>query len=136
MKPSGKWRKKIYPGHPRPIALMSLKSFLPEEGQRHLDQIMENHLKAVSYAVSIGVKLQVGTDSGAKGVRPGESFFKELQLFKKAGLSSEQIISAACLPREEIEGGNFLLVEKNFIEQEKVRAVFVNGVRVTDDRHV
>lgn len=121
---------------PTAFALMSLKSFLPEKEQGHLDQIMDNHLKAVYYAAFIGVKLQVGTDSGAKGVRPGESFFKELQLFKKAGLSADQIISAACLPREEIEGGNFLLVEKNFIEQERVRSVFVNGVRVTDDRYV
>jgi imidazolonepropionase-like amidohydrolase len=121
---------------PTAFALMSLKSFLPEEEQRHLDQIMENHLKAVSYAVSIGVKLQVGTDSGARGVRPGESFFKELQLFKKAGLSSDQIISAACLPREKIEGENFLLVEKDFIERERIRFVFINGVRVTDDQDV
>ncbi|MGC1404021.1 MAG: amidohydrolase family protein [Thermodesulfobacteriota bacterium] len=121
---------------PTASALMSIKSFLPEEGQRHLDQIMDNHLKAVYYGASIGVKLQVGTDSGAKGVKPGESFFKELQLFKKAGLSLGQIVSAACLPREEIEGGNFLLVEKNFIEQERVGVVFVNGDRVTDDQYL
>ena len=81
----------------------------------------------MQYAASIGVKLEVGTDSGSKGVRPGESFFKELRLFKKAGLSFEQILSAACLDQAEIEQGNYLLVENNFIETEKVEAVFIKG---------
>jgi hypothetical protein len=118
---------------PTAFALMSIRSFLPRDEQGQLDQILDNHLEAIYYGASRGVKLQVGTDSGAKGVRPGESFFKELKLFRKAGLSSEQIISAACLGREEIAKGNFLRVAKNFIDQERVEAVFIHTARVTDD---
>jgi hypothetical protein len=90
---------------------------------------MNHHLKDVSYAASTGVNLGVGTDSGSRGVRPGESFFKELQLFQKAGLSLDQILSAACLDHEEIERGTYLLVKINFIEMEKVEAVFNHGVQ-------
>ena len=109
---------------PTAIALLSLKAFLPAEEQKQLDRIMDQHLKALDHAASLGVKLQLGTDSGSKGIRPGESFFKELQLFKKAGLTLEPILSAACLDREEIDRGNYLLVENNFIEMERVEAVF------------
>jgi hypothetical protein len=115
---------------PTTIALLRLKAFLPPEEQNRVDRFVDDHLEAIHYAASIGVKLQIGTDSGSKGVRPGESFFKELQLFKKAGLTSEQIRSAACLDSVEIEQGNYLLVENNFIEMERVEAVFINGVQV------
>jgi hypothetical protein len=115
---------------PTAIALLRLKGFLSPEEQNQVDLIVDLHLSAINYAASIGVKLKVGTDSGSKGVRAGESFFKELQLFKKAGLSLEQIQSAACLDQAEIERGNYLLVENNFIEMEKVEAVFMNGVRI------
>ncbi len=114
---------------PTGIALLSIKPFLSREEQIWIEKIVDNHLKAVYYGASIGVNLRVGTDSGSKGVRPGKSFFKELQLFKQAGLSLDQIIAAACLGREEMEKGNYLLVEKNFIEMEKVEALFINGQR-------
>ena len=115
---------------PTAIALLSLKAFLSPETQSRVDRIVDQHLEAIHYAASIGVKLQIGTDSGSKGVRPGESFFRELQLFKKAGLSLDQILSAACLDPAEIERGNYLLAENNFIENGKVEAVYINGVRV------
>ncbi|MBI4768599.1 MAG: hypothetical protein HY787_29105 [Deltaproteobacteria bacterium] len=115
---------------PTAIALLSLKAFLSPKEQTRVDRIVDHHLENVHYAAFIGVKLQVGTDSGSKGVRPGESFFKELQLFRKAGLSLEQILSAGCLDPTEIEQGNYLLVENNFIKTEKVEAVFFNGVQV------
>lgn len=115
---------------PTAIALMSIKTFLSLEEQNRVDRIVDRHLEAMHYAASIGVQLQVGTDSGSKGVRPGESFFKELQLFKKAGLTLDQILSAACLNQTEIEQGNYLLVKNNFIEMERVEAVFINGVQI------
>ncbi len=104
-------------------ALLSIKSFLTGEEQRQLDQVIEDHLKAVYSAASVGVQLRVGTDSGSKGVQPGESFFKELRLFRKSGLSLGQILSAACLNPEEIEPENYLLVNKNFIDQGRVEEV-------------
>ena len=103
------------------------KTFPFREEQVWIEKIVDNHLKAIYYGASIGVNLRVGTDSGSKGVRPGKSYFKELQLFKQAGLSLDQIIAAACLGREEMEKGNYLLVEKNFIEMEKVEALYING---------
>jgi imidazolonepropionase-like amidohydrolase len=115
---------------PTAFALLSLKAILSGEEQKYLDRIIDHHLKNLDYAVSIGVKLQVGTDSGSRRVKPGESFFKELQLFKKAGLTLKQTLSAACLDHKEIEQGNYLLVENNFIEMESVEAVFMNGVQV------
>jgi hypothetical protein len=115
---------------PTAIALLSLKSFFSGEVQNRVDRIVDHHLEAVQYAASLGVKLQIGTDSGSKGVRPGESFLKELRLFKKAGLTSNQILSAACLDQAEIEKGNYLLVENNFIEMEKVEAVYIKGLQI------
>lgn len=115
---------------PTAIALPSLKPFLSLKEQNRVDRIVDRHLETVHDAASFGVKLQVGTDSGSKGVRPGESFFKELQLFRKAGLTLDQILSAACLDQAEIEQGNYLLVEDHFMEMEKVEAVYINGVRL------
>jgi imidazolonepropionase-like amidohydrolase len=118
---------------PTAAALLSLKAFLPTEQHFQLDKIMERHLEAIAQAANLKVRLQVGTDSGSKGVRPGESFFKELQLFRKAGLTSEQILSSACLDPAEMEQENYLLVEKNFIEMEKVEAVYINSVQKQKD---
>lgn len=115
---------------PTAIALLSLKIFLSPEGQNRVDRIVDHHLEALHYAASIGVKFRVGTDSGSKGVRPGESFFKELQLFKKAGLTLDQILSAACLDQAEMERGNYLLVEDNFIERESLEAVYIKGIQI------
>ncbi|OGP50443.1 MAG: hypothetical protein A2Y79_05980 [Deltaproteobacteria bacterium RBG_13_43_22] len=119
---------------PTAFALLSIESSLAEKGKKHLENIMDHHLETIHYAASIGVKLQVGTDSGSKGVRSGESFFKELQLFKKSGLTLEQILSAACLDREEILKGNYLLVKKDFIEQGKIEALFIEGKKIEAPR--
>jgi imidazolonepropionase-like amidohydrolase len=115
---------------PTAIALLSLKALLPGIEQKNLDRIMDQHLNAVGQAASIGVKLQVGTDSGSRRIKAGESFFRELQLFKKAGLALDQILSAACLGLEEIDQGNYLLVKDNFIEMGSVEAVFIKGVQI------
>jgi imidazolonepropionase-like amidohydrolase len=110
-------------------ALLSLKTFLPAEEHIRLDRILDHHLEAIEQAASLGVRLQVGTDSGSKGILPGESFFKELQLLRRTGLRLEQILSAACQDQAEIEKGNYLLVHDNFIDEKNVRAVYLNGVK-------
>jgi len=112
---------------PTAFALLSLKPFLPEDKQYNLNRIMDQHLKTINLAAAIGVRLQIGTDSGSKGVRPGESFFKELQLFRKAGLNLEQILAVACLDQAEMEEGNYLLVEDNFIKLGRIEAVYFKG---------
>lgn len=112
---------------PTVFALLSIKPFLSREERGLVEKIVDNHLKALYYGASFGVKLQVGTDSGSKGVGPGESFFKELRLWQRAGLSFDQIISAACQDREEIEKGNYLVVKSDFIEKQRVDAVFIGN---------
>jgi predicted amidohydrolase YtcJ len=115
---------------PTCFALLSLTSELSSSERKYIMEVIDNHLISINYAVSIGVKLNIGTDSGSRGVRHGKSFFDEMHLFRKAGLSVEQILSAACVSKKEIEKGNFLLVKKDFIETRKIEAVYNNGVEV------
>lgn len=119
--------EKNIPWTPTVYALLSLSPILPDNERLYIEEIIDKHLSLINYAASIGVQLNIGTDSGSKGVRHGESFFDELQLFQKAGLSSEQILSAACMSRDEIEKGNFLIVKRDFIDTKRIAAVFRKG---------
>lgn len=58
-------------------------------------RIIEGHLRSINYAASIGLRLRIGTDSGSKGVKHGDSFIKEAEFFQKAGLTQEQIDAAS-----------------------------------------
>jgi imidazolonepropionase-like amidohydrolase len=108
-------------------ALAHLEKGLTADQRRERDRIVDRHLEAVAYAVSIGVPVRVGTDSGAGDLRPGVSFFEELRLLKKAGLSPAQIIGAACLGPEENRDGDFLLVREDFVERGKVEQIYRAG---------
>jgi imidazolonepropionase-like amidohydrolase len=101
-------------------------TLLPPE-RKYIEGVVEKHLESVSYASSIGVKLNIGTDSGSRGVRHGESYIEELRLFRRAGLSLDSILSCACMDRSEIEKGNYLLVEEDFIDTGKIAAVYMGG---------
>jgi len=108
---------------PTIFALHSLAALYPAAEQDIIEKTVERHLSSVSYAASIGVILRIGTDSGSKGTAHGSSFFDELQLFRKAGLHLEQIISAACMDESEIARGNFLMVTRDFT----IETVFKEG---------
>ena len=110
---------------PTIFALQSLSGLYPAAEQVLIETTVERHLSSVSYAASIGVILRIGSDSGSKGTAHGSSFFDELQLFRKAGLSPEQIIFAACMDDSEIARGNFLEVTRDFT----LDAVFKDGRR-------
>ncbi len=112
---------------PTVYALKSFSKILPAPEKRYLEEVVDRHLSYINLAASIGVKLNVGTDSGSKGVRHGESFFEELSLFRKAGLSIEQIFSAACMDEEEIEKGNYLIVKNDFIDTKSIK-VYLNPI--------
>lgn len=112
---------------PTIFALANFSKILSEVEKRYLEEVIDNHLTSVNYASSIGVRLNVGTDSGSKGVRHGESFFEELRLFQKAGLSFEQILSAACMDEDEIDKGNYLIAKEDFISTKKIEAVLSGG---------
>lgn len=112
---------------PTVFALLCFASILPPAQRTLAEEVVEHHLSSINYASSVGVNLRVGTDSGSKGVRHGNSFFEELRLFQKAGLSFEQITKASCLGMEEIGKGNFLEIKKDFITSGEVVSVFTNG---------
>jgi imidazolonepropionase-like amidohydrolase len=114
---------------PTVYALQSLSPTLREEGKRYLASVIDHHLSSIHYASSIGCRLRIGTDSGSKSVDHGLSFFDEMSLFRKAGLTLPQIFSSACVEAEEMERGNFLLVKKDFITTREIEAVYQEGKR-------
>ncbi len=115
---------------PTIFALHSLAMLYPAAEQALIEKTVERHLSSVSYAASIGVILHVGTDSGSKGTAHGASFFDELQLFRKAGLSPEQIISAACMDESEIARGNFLIVGRDFTLDAVYKGSRINNLHI------
>ncbi len=119
---------------PTVSALLSLSPALRPPERAYIEKAVEGHLSSIYYASSIGVKLNIGTDGGSKGVPHGEPFFDELQMFRKAGLTFEQILSAACMGNDEIEKGNFLVVKKDFIASRKIEAIFKDGKQIPKSR--
>lgn len=109
---------------PTVYALKAYSKFLTESEKIYIDNVIDKHLESIYYGASIGVKLNVGTDSGSKGVRHGDSFLEELRLFQKAGLTFEKIIDAACMRKEEVKEADYLEVDKDFIETGKIFVPF------------
>lgn len=114
---------------PTIFALLVQTAVLATSEKRYVEGIIEDHLSSINIAASLGVRLQTGTDSGSRGVSHGESFIKELRLFRKAGLTEGQILSAACMDISEVEKGNYLVVREDFIETGKIEGVYGNGKR-------
>ena len=104
------------PWTPTAFALLRLSASLPAGQKAYVGHVVEEHLESIRFASEAGVKLRIGTDSGAKGSDYGRHFVEELRLFRKAGLSRDQILSAACMAEEEIDKGNYLLVKGDFID--------------------
>lgn len=114
---------------PTIFALSGQTAILATSEKRYVEGIIEDHLSSINIAASLGVILQTGTDSGSRGVNHGESFFEELRLFSKAGLTEGQILAAACMDTSEIEKGNYLVVSEDFVETKKIEGVYENGKR-------
>ncbi|HEX8948440.1 MAG TPA: amidohydrolase family protein [Dissulfurispiraceae bacterium] len=115
---------------PTVVALVRASAAMASGEKRLVEEVIDKHLAAIHCASSIGVKLNVGTDSGSRGIVHGEAFLDELELFRKAGLTFEQILSAACMGREEIEKGNYLVVEEDFIASRTIAAIYKDGMRM------
>jgi imidazolonepropionase-like amidohydrolase len=116
---------------PTVFALDQLRSGRSSEEEKRIKEIVEKHLQSISLARSLGVKIEVGTDSGSKGVAHVRAFFQELRLLKRAGLSREDLLAAACLGEDEVAKGNFLLVAGDFIEKGKVEAIYYHWKPLT-----
>lgn len=117
------WTPTIY-------ALLSFSEILPAYQKRVIEEIIDKHLESINYASNLGVQLRIGTDSGSKGVQHGESFFQELNLFKKAGISLDKILSYACMSEDEVEKGNYILIKKDFIQRGQIEGVFHNHKQI------
>lgn len=115
---------------PTIFALSSRTATLSPPEKDYVEKIIEDHLFSVNIAASLGAGLHIGTDSGSRGVNHGGSFFEELRLFRKAGITETQILSAACMDICEIERGNYLLVKKDFIETGIIDDVYMDGKRI------
>ncbi|HAA89667.1 MAG TPA: amidohydrolase [Peptococcaceae bacterium] len=99
------------------------KSFLPSQ----LDLIEKTyllHLEKIKKAVTLGVKVVIGTDAGATAVPHGDSYYFEMQLLKKAGLSNLQILQAAT-----INGAKLLGLEEMLGSIEEGKLAFFVAVR-------
>lgn len=116
---------------PTVYALRALAPALGPDAARFIYKVVEDHLSSLHYAASIGIRLTLGTDSGSKEVRHGKSFFEELLLWKKAGLPLEQILLAACMDREEIDRGNFLVIKNDFLATGKLEGVYRGGTEIS-----
>jgi predicted amidohydrolase YtcJ len=114
---------------PTAFALLSVAASLPPEQQRSIEEIVDEHLASVLLACSAGVVVRAGSDSGSKAVSHGESYFEELRLFRRAGLTDAQIFSAACMDPAEIEKGNYLFVKEDFLETGKIAGLYRQGKR-------
>ncbi len=114
---------------PTVYALSRLVPALSGWQREYAERVVEAHLASIAYAASIGVRLRAGTDSGSPGVEHGSSFVGELGLFRKAGLSLGQILSAACMEEEETKQGSYLLVGEDFLETPRVEEIYLCGRR-------
>lgn len=112
--------------------VIGLQSVLPSlaDGKAYMEEVLERHLASIAEASAAGVTLRIGTDGGARDVRHGKSFFEELLMFQKAGLSLQEILAASCMSPGEVDDGTFLLVKKDFIEAQEIDAVYERGIKL------
>ena len=81
---------------PTVYAFESLRK-ISKSGQalKNIDQAVGRHLSAIKKAEERGVKILAGSDAGPSFIPYGESYFSELTMFRKAGLSMQGILSSA-----------------------------------------
>ena len=75
--------------------VLPCKTNFTDEQISVISKTYNSQLKKIKKAKELGVNLAVGTDAGAAGVLHGKSFYKELELYQKAGLSNMEILKAA-----------------------------------------
>ena len=81
-----------------PVATQATRPFDFDKTPQQLDVIKrtyERQMDKLCLAVSEGVPVGVGSDSGASGVRHGHDYHRELLLYQEAGLPAKSILKAA-----------------------------------------
>jgi imidazolonepropionase-like amidohydrolase len=77
-------------------AFEGLSEVISVQARRNLERAVRTHLLKVKMAGEKGVKVLPGSDSGPGSIPYGRSYIKELHLFRKAGLSVDDILASAC----------------------------------------
>ena len=96
------------------------------EVQTNIARTVEGHLQTIIKAVDKGVKVLPGSDAGPHFIPYGKAYHTELDLFKKAGLSDEYILSSAVIgPFRPGMQADFLVLKGMKIEK-----IFIRGEAV------
>lgn len=113
---------------PTLYALKSLVPYLGAEDAGFISEIVAGHAKTIKLASDLGVELNVGSDSAAKGLAHGAGFFKEMEEFSAAGLSTEEVLRAACVDGIKVGNkANFLAATKEQTGKEGLRFRVIEG---------
>jgi imidazolonepropionase-like amidohydrolase len=109
-------------------ALLSLVGMTGEKEQKErVERLVDEHLEVIGKTHDKGVQVLPGSDSGPALIPYGSSYLQELELFRKAGFSEEEILSSAVTGSlEEGMPANFLVLKGLSVEK-----VFVAGVPVS-----
>ncbi len=60
-----------------------------------IEKNYRRQLEMINFADEIGTPLTIGTDSGSYNVFHGEAFYQELELYRQAGISPEDLLTMA-----------------------------------------
>ncbi len=65
---------------PTVYALLSYSRKANESDRAFYEGVIKEHLRMIAYASGIGVRINIGSDSGSKGVGHGEAYHKEREI--------------------------------------------------------
>ena len=110
-----------------PVYIWTIVSGVNPEYKSIAERIYRRHQEMIKQAFELGITVGVGTDSGSPSIKHGELYYKELELYSEAGLSTGQIIRAATTNGAFITGtspgvlkghqANLLVLEENPLQQ-------------------
>jgi imidazolonepropionase-like amidohydrolase len=106
-----------------PVYIWTIVSGVNPEYKSIAERIYRRHQEMIKQAFDMGITIGVGTDSGSPSIKHGELYYKELELYSEAELSTGQIIRAATTNGSYITGNspgilkghpaNLLVLEEN-----------------------
>lgn len=116
-----------------PLAVQLTKSFFPRWTKVEADIIkrtMEEQLRLINLAAANNLLLGLGTDARAVGVGYGDSLYREMLLYRSAGVSEKRIIKSATVINAAVLG---LSHEAGTIEKgKKASLIAVEGNPLQD----
>ncbi len=110
-----------------PVYIWTIKPGVDPKYKNIAERIYRRHQEMIKRAFDLGITVGVGTDSGSPSIKHGELYYKELELYSEAGLSTGQIIRAAMTNGSFITGtspgiqkchpANLLVLEENPLQE-------------------